>query len=179
MVSSPSPYNVILGGAWLYSMKAVASTLHQVVEFIGWNGRQESLRGDQLQSKKCYVSTVVQSSECLEVHCIDTLKSLALENVGISVEERSTKELIKLPINDDGSRYFLVGSSMDSSERAEMFNFLMKHIEVFAWCPSKMPGLDPAFALHSLNVNPTRHPVVQKVRRSSPLHVEAVMQEVE
>lgn len=39
VVSSPSLYNVILGRAWLHSMKAVASTLHQVVKFVGWNGR--------------------------------------------------------------------------------------------------------------------------------------------
>ncbi|XP_058189227.1 uncharacterized protein LOC131306816 [Rhododendron vialii] len=46
VVASPSPYNVILGRTWLHEMKAVASTFRQVVKFVGWNGRQESLRGD-------------------------------------------------------------------------------------------------------------------------------------
>ncbi|XP_058211692.1 uncharacterized protein LOC131323868 [Rhododendron vialii] len=43
VVSSPSPYNVILGRAWLHGMQAVASTFHQVMKFVGWNGRQETL----------------------------------------------------------------------------------------------------------------------------------------
>lgn len=101
--SSPSPYIVILSRAWLHGMKAVASTLHRVVKFIGWNGRQESLRGDQLQSKKCYVSTVVQNSDCLEVQCIDTANTPVLEDVGIPIEERSIEELIKMPLNQDES----------------------------------------------------------------------------
>lgn len=179
VVSSMSPYNVILGRAWLHGMKVVASTLHQVVKFIEWNGRQESLRGDQLQSKKCYVSTVVQSSECLEVQCIDTTGNPVLDDVGVPIKERFAEELIKMPINDDESRYFLVGSSLDSAEHKEMFTFLKEHIEVFAWCPKEMPGIDPSFTSDSLNVDPTRKLVVQKVRRSSPLHVEAVMKEVD
>lgn len=84
-----------------------------------------------------------------------------------------------MPINDNESRYFLIGSSLDPSERAKMFNFLMECIEVFAWCPNEMPGIDPSFTSHSLNVDPTRKQVIQKVRRSSPLHVEAVMKEVD
>ncbi|XP_058180095.1 uncharacterized protein LOC131298635 [Rhododendron vialii] len=35
VVASPSPYNVILGRTWLHEMKAVASTFHQVVKFVG------------------------------------------------------------------------------------------------------------------------------------------------
>lgn len=116
VVSSLSPYNVILGRAWLHSMKAVTSTLHQVVKFIGWNGWQKSLQGDQLQSKKCYVSTVVQDSDCLEVQCIDTAKTPDLEEVEIPVEERSIEELIKLPLNQDESRYFLIGSSLNPAK---------------------------------------------------------------
>ncbi|KAG5560466.1 hypothetical protein RHGRI_003698 [Rhododendron griersonianum] len=39
VVSSPSPYNAILGRNWLHGMRAVASTLHQCVRFIGESGR--------------------------------------------------------------------------------------------------------------------------------------------
>ncbi|XP_058216592.1 uncharacterized protein LOC131327440 [Rhododendron vialii] len=42
-----------------------------------------------------------------------------------------------------------------------------------------MPSMDPTFAVHKLNVDPSRRPVVQKVRRSSIAHVEAVMAEVD
>uniref|UniRef100_A0A2N9J681 Integrase catalytic domain-containing protein n=1 Tax=Fagus sylvatica TaxID=28930 RepID=A0A2N9J681_FAGSY len=42
----------------------------------------------------------------------------------------------------------------------------------------RAPGVDPAFACHSLNVDPLIRPVVQKGRRISPLHQEAVCEEV-
>lgn len=48
VVDAPSPYNAILGRNWLHSIKAIASTYHQVVWYIGATGRQEDLYGDQV-----------------------------------------------------------------------------------------------------------------------------------
>ena len=42
-----------------------------------------------------------------------------------------------------------------------------------------MPGVDPEFIVHKLNVNPSFPPKKQKMRRSAKEHVEAVRQEVE
>ncbi|KAG5548722.1 hypothetical protein RHGRI_014171 [Rhododendron griersonianum] len=39
VVHSPSPYNAILGHNWMHGMKAIASTLHHCVQFIGKSGR--------------------------------------------------------------------------------------------------------------------------------------------
>ncbi|XP_058211606.1 uncharacterized protein LOC131323781 [Rhododendron vialii] len=179
VVNSPSPYNIILDQAWLHGMKAVASTLHQVMKFIGWNGWQESLRGDQVQSKKCYISTVTNKPSFLEVQCVEMPDVPVLEDVGLPAEQRSTEELVRMPITEDGGRYFLVGSSLDEAERIEMLQFHKKNIKVFAWTPQEMPGVDPSFASHSLNVDSNRKPVVQKVRRSAAVHVEVVRTEVD
>ncbi|XP_058220738.1 uncharacterized protein LOC131330971 [Rhododendron vialii] len=119
VVASPSPYNVILGRTWLHEMKAVASTFHQVVKFVGWNGRQESLRGDQIQSK-----------EVLHQHC------------------NKQKELY-------GSTRSIC---LDSARNA---------------------GCGSHIRRDALNVDPSKRPVVQKVRRSSAAHVEAVMTKVD
>uniref|UniRef100_A0A2N9IAR1 Uncharacterized protein n=1 Tax=Fagus sylvatica TaxID=28930 RepID=A0A2N9IAR1_FAGSY len=54
----------------------------------------------------------------------------------------------------------------------------VEYTDVFAWNPYEAPGVDPAFACHSLNVDPLIRPVVQKGRRISPLHQEAVCEEV-
>ena len=51
VVNVPSPYNAILGRAWIHAMEAVASTYHQVIRFIGTSGRQEDIFGDQAASK--------------------------------------------------------------------------------------------------------------------------------
>ncbi|XP_058192044.1 uncharacterized protein LOC131309421 [Rhododendron vialii] len=178
VVASPSPYNVILGRTWLHEMQAVASTYHQVVKFVGWNGRQESLRGDQIQSKKCYISTVTNKQSCMEVQCVAAAPIPVIEDVGVLAEQRSAEELIRFSIPGEEGRYFLIGSSLSMDEREEMYQFLMRNIEVFAWTPQDMSGVDPSFAMHSLNVDPNRRPVVQKVRRSSAAHTEAVIAEV-
>ncbi|XP_058202708.1 uncharacterized protein LOC131317152 [Rhododendron vialii] len=179
VVASPSPYNVILGQTWLHEMKVIASTYHQVVKFIGWNGRQESLRGDQIQSKKCSISTVTNKQSCMEVQCVEATPVPIIEDVGVPAERRSTEELIRFSIPGGKGRYFLIENSLSIAKREEMYDFLMRNIEVFAWTPQDMPGVDPSFAMHSLNVDPSRRPVVQKVRRSSSAHIEAVMTEVD
>ncbi|KAG5543808.1 hypothetical protein RHGRI_016532 [Rhododendron griersonianum] len=63
VVNSPSPYNAILGRNWLHGMKAVASTLHQCVWFIGELARQETIRGDRMVSKKCFVNSIRRAKE--------------------------------------------------------------------------------------------------------------------
>lgn len=66
-----SPYNAIVGRAWLHGMKAVASTYCQVVRYIGANGRQIDFCGDQVASKKCYVAAVRCNSpnRCIGSRC--------------------------------------------------------------------------------------------------------------
>ena len=38
-----------------------------------------------------------------------------------------------------------------------MLLFLMQNVNVFAWSPYKVPGMDPEFIVHKLNVDPL-HP---------------------
>ncbi|XP_028065914.1 uncharacterized protein LOC114268880 [Camellia sinensis] len=52
-------------------------------------------------------------------------------------------------------------------------------MEVFAWLAYDTPGLNLEFACHKLNINPSTRPIVQKIRRSSVEHTEAVIVEVE
>jgi ribonuclease HI len=78
----------------------------------------------------------------------------------------------------DQERYFLLGASLSQELRDGLTVLLMEYSDVFAWSPYEAPGVDPAFACHSLNVDPLIRPVVQKGRRISPLHQEAVCEEV-
>ncbi|XP_058185921.1 uncharacterized protein LOC131303147 [Rhododendron vialii] len=114
----------------------------------------------------------------MEVQCVAATPTPVIEDVGVPAEQRSTEELIRFFIPRGEGRYILIGSSLSIAECEEMYEFLMRNIEVFAWTPQDMPGVDPSFAMHSLNVDPNRWPVVQKVRRSSAAHTEAVIAEV-
>ena len=53
VVGDLSPFNVILGRAWLYYMKAIPSTYHQMVSFLTKDG-QTNLYGSQLAARQCY-----------------------------------------------------------------------------------------------------------------------------
>lgn len=49
---------------------------------------------------------------------------------------------------------------------------------MFAWNPYEAPDVDPAFTCHNLNMDPLSLPVIQKGRRTAPLHEEVVCKEV-
>ena len=55
---------------------------------------------------------------------------------------------------------------------------LFQNLDVFAWSPYKVPGVNPEFITHKLNVDPLFPLKKQKPRRSAKQHVEAVKQEV-
>jgi hypothetical protein len=86
---------------------------------------------------------------------------------------------VKYQIPDSNQeKYFLLGASLSQEQRDGLITLLSEYIDVFSWSPYEAPGVDPAFACHNLNVDPLFHPVVQKGQRISPLHQEAVCEEV-
>jgi ribonuclease HI len=72
-----------------------------------------------------------------------------------------------------------LGASLSRELRDGLITLLLEYTDVFAWNPYEAPRVDPAFACHSLNVDPLIRPVVQKGRRISPVHQEAVCEEVD
>ena len=60
-----------------------------------------------------------------------------------------------------------------------MLLFLMQNVDVFAWSLYEVPGVDPEFIVHKLNVDPSFPPKKQKPRRAAKEHVDAVKLEVQ
>ena len=58
---------------------------------------------------------------------------------------------------------------MSNAERVRVLLFLIQNMDVFAWNPYEVPGVDLGFIVHKLNVDPSYPPKKQ----------EAVRQEVE
>ncbi|XP_075633368.1 uncharacterized protein LOC142605819 [Castanea sativa] len=123
------------------------------------------------------------------IHDIEIVPSTLHVKVKFRTEERITQpqvegtnvaeDLIKVRIVPGEERSFLIGASLDDRERAELLLFLVQNMDVFAWSPYEVPGVDPKFIVHKLNVDPLCLPKKQKSRRSAKEHVEAVRQEVE
>ncbi|XP_075670165.1 uncharacterized protein LOC142639925 [Castanea sativa] len=63
-------------------------------------------------------------------------------------------------------------------EKEELVQFLQDNLDVFAWTTYDVPGIDPEFICHHLNVNPKATPRKQPPRRASQEHAEAVNEEV-
>ena len=64
------------------------------------------------------------------------------------------KNSVRVRILPDDDRSFLIGASMADKERVEMLLFLVQNVDVFAWSPYKVLGVDPEFIVHKLNVDP-------------------------
>ena len=67
---------------------------------------------------------------------------------------------------------------MEGCDKIEMLLFLIQNVNVFAWSLYEVPGVDPEFIVHKLNVDPSFPPKKQKSMRSAKEHVGAVRLEV-
>ncbi|XP_028072604.1 uncharacterized protein LOC114274823 [Camellia sinensis] len=118
---------------------------------------------------------------CNRVQTVKVAEQPALEDVGGAPEEKIVEDLEKVLVKeDDPEKYFLIGDTLlGADEKLQLLELLRKNKEVFAWSTYDTPGLNPEFACHKLNINHSVRPVVQKSRRSSVEHTEAVIAKVE
>lgn len=79
----------------------------------------------------------------------------------------------------NSDKYFRIGKSLSVEDRMEILLSLVQNLDVFAWSPYKVPGVNPTFTMHKLNVDPLVPPKKQRLRRSAKPHVETVKEEVE
>ena len=162
-------------------MGAVPSTLHQLLRFPTEHGIEE-VRGDQLQAKNCSMTAMKSTCSIREPRKaeVEDEDMEVLEDVGKEPAEKSEEALKKVFVQeDDEERFFLLGSGLAREEEKELEDFLRANIEVFAWTPYEMPGIDPEVTCHKLNVDRSAKPVIQRAKRPTLMHVEAVEEEVD
>ena len=68
---------------------------------------------------------------------------------------------------------------MEEGDKIKVLLLLIQNVDVFAWSPYEVPGVDPEFIVYKLNVDPSFPPKKQKQRRSAREHMEAVRLEVQ
>lgn len=143
-------------------MQAVVLTYHQVMRFPSAMGVIEEIWGDQVMSKQCFVAVNGSRAAKGFVQMIEGPEERGvLEDVGTKAEDKAVEDLVEVRIDmERPDKFFLLGSSLTAQERTEMVEFLMANIEVFAWSPYDMPGLDPSFICYHLNVFPGAKSVI-------------------
>ena len=65
------------------------------------------------------------------------------------------EELIKVKILSDTDRYFQIGANMGSQDKVETLLLLIQNLDVFAWTPYEVPGVNPEFIIHKLSIDPS------------------------
>uniref|UniRef100_A0A2N9H6C8 RNase H type-1 domain-containing protein n=1 Tax=Fagus sylvatica TaxID=28930 RepID=A0A2N9H6C8_FAGSY len=160
VIDVPSPYTAIMGRRWLHRLKAVPSSFHQKLRFPTDFGIME-IKGDQVASKQCIMAA------------LEKARDTRTETYS------SCEELDTVIFSSDPEKYFKIGRELSPGNRTELIDFLVSNVDVFAWDPYEVPGVDPNYIEHRLNTDPHSKPVQQKARRSAPVHAEAVQKEVE
>ncbi|GFZ00954.1 hypothetical protein Acr_14g0005890 [Actinidia rufa] len=94
VVDIPSPYNAIVGRDWLHKIKGMASTLHQAIKFLTPRG-EETIYGDQVVAKQCYLAIVSTKMARKEVQMIEE-NTEVLEDVGRDPEAKVIEELFDI-----------------------------------------------------------------------------------
>ncbi len=89
------------------------------------------------------------------------------------------KELEIVAFSSNPEKYFKIGRELSSADGTELIDFLTSNIDVFAWDPYEVPGVDLDYIQHRLNVDPHCKPMQQKARQAALIHTEAVQKEVE
>ncbi|GFY88849.1 hypothetical protein Acr_06g0007890 [Actinidia rufa] len=151
VVDIHSLYNAIVGRDWLQKMKVVTSTLYQVIKCASLSS-EETLYEDQVIVKQCYLTTMSIKASMKKMQFVEE-ESEVLEDVGRTSEDKVVEDLILYELDEwNSDRYFLVGSNMKEQQRTELIKFLKANIEVFAWTPYEMLGIDLNFIRHEFNV---------------------------
>ncbi|XP_028120889.1 uncharacterized protein LOC114318231 [Camellia sinensis] len=109
----------------------------------------EQISGDQVASKHCFMAALKAKQLYNRIQTVEVAEQPVLEDVGGTPGEMMVEDLEKVLVKGDDPEKY----------------FLI--------------GLDPDFACHKLNINPSARPIVQKSQRSSVEHTEAVIAEVE
>uniref|UniRef100_A0A2N9HGB5 Retrotransposon gag domain-containing protein n=1 Tax=Fagus sylvatica TaxID=28930 RepID=A0A2N9HGB5_FAGSY len=150
VVNVPSPYTAIMGRRW--ATKSLPSN-------ASWAAIKQNPPGAKQKGK-------------IVAECSKGLKQL--EGVGDTCTEKChetyepCEELETVAFSSDPEKYFKIGRELSSADRTELIDFLTSNIDVFAWDPYEVPGVDPDYIQHRLNVDPHCKPVQQKARRAGP-----------
>ena len=154
IVDFQSPYNIILGRSWIHGMRAVPSTLHQVIKFpTPWGMRV--IKGDQGYSCSCYQITLKGKTGVSQRNQEDPSPQ--------HMEEPEVEEMDDVPlVEGDQTRNLKIGSKLAEGLRRRLVDFLRSNSDCFAWSHLDMPGIDPEVIIHKLQVDSQHQPVRQK-----------------
>ncbi|XP_022854805.1 uncharacterized protein LOC111376108 [Olea europaea var. sylvestris] len=150
VIKTPIAYNAIYGWPLLNAAGAVPSTYHQVMKFPTSRG-VGCVRGDQHESRKCYVDSI-QAKGSPPIMVLD------VELPRGRIEPLHMTEKIFIA----EGRGFSVGTGLEFEEKEKLTKCLASNLDVFTWGLEDIPGISPIIAQHHLGVQLGAKPMKQK-----------------
>ena len=150
VVDCPSTYNVILGQPTLNRLKVTMSTYYVKVKFPIAHGIRE-IKEDQVLARECYQVALASG----ENH------TWMIDEPELVLEPSEVPQEIEVVLGDP-SKVLKIGSTLSTSEKTKIINFLRKNQDFFASKHEDMPGINRGVIQHRLNVNLECKPVQQR-----------------
>jgi hypothetical protein len=163
------------------------------MKFPGDQGEVITIRGNKDEARECYKESLKISKTPNEESLPSTNRSFQqrdpLKASGVlmlNLDPRSDFEyhrpqpeadLITVQISGEPSKVMKLRAAL-SPERSRFVNLLEKNVDLFAWSPSDMPGINPDIYCHKLALKLGTIPVTQKKRRMGPKRAEAIEKQV-
>ncbi|KAL0423805.1 UNVERIFIED_CONTAM: hypothetical protein Sradi_0915300 [Sesamum radiatum] len=91
------------------------------------------------------------------------------------VEELLNVELVAR----DSEKVTKIGSQMENTVREKIIQCLRRNIDIFAWTPKDLEGINPNVITHHLNIDPSVKLVIQKKRHFGPEKDKIIQVEVD
>ncbi|GAU39516.1 hypothetical protein TSUD_68800 [Trifolium subterraneum] len=171
-------YNIIIGRPTFNTLGAVLSTLYLSMKYPLDDGRVGTVRGDQAQGRQCYelslrlkrnhapadqpiISRVNMISRANMVETSDLDPREEFQDRRVSPIE----DLEPIQIGEAPHELTNLGTHLDEEEKEKIIEILRKNVDLFAWKPSDMPGIDETIITHKLAIVPNSKPVSQRKRK--------------
>src|SRR3954462_13438224 len=119
------------------------------------------VRSDQSASRNCYLTSMKNKglAESLAIDFLDIRGDLAQKR------PEPVEEVTQIPLQNGEGSFLQIGSQLTDPIRSKLVRFLIGNLDVFAWSPSDMPGIDPSVISHHLSIKP-EYKFVQQNKRN-------------
>ncbi|KAK2427613.1 hypothetical protein QL285_026181 [Trifolium repens] len=159
------------------------STLYLAIKYPLDNGGVGTIRGDQVLARQCYESSLKIKKKEISRLSVNTANSHEMTELDPreDFQERRVspiEELEEIQIGKEQHQTTSIGTAMGEEERRDVLAILKENVDLFAWKPEDMPGIDETVITHKLAIASNAKPVVQRKRKQGEERRAAVDEEV-
>ncbi|CAA0843037.1 Unknown protein, partial [Striga hermonthica] len=166
VVKADSAYNVILGRPSLNSFQVAVSTYCMKMKFPVGDLVGE-VTGDQRLARSCY-QTVLEAGH--KRKSMETASGKVKDESSSRGKEARTEvipqdELMEIAlVEGECEKVTKIGAALQEPIRTQLVTLLREYVDIFAFTPEDLVGIDREVAEHKLNIDPKIRPVKQKRR---------------